>query len=288
MKETNREYKDRLFKFIFGNPEKKAWTLSLYNAINGSHYTNPDDIRFNTIEDAVYMSMRNDVSFLVADIMSFYEQQSSFNPNMPMRFLIYAGMAYAKYIQQSNSYKAYSSALQKAPVPRCVCFYNGSREQEDKVILHLKDAFDEEGDIDVRVTMLNINYGKNKELMEACQPLREYAFFVDRVKTYQNELNDLGQAVDAALKDLPKDSLIKPFLESNQAEVKFMCITEYDEEKVMNQFREEGRAEGREEGELKLASLMVKLKELGRIEDAFKAASDPILRAKLYQELSIA
>ena len=292
MKETNREYKDRLFKFIFGNPEKKAWTLSLYNAINGSHYTNPDDIRFNTIEDAVYMSMRNDVSFLVADIMSFYEQQSSFNPNMPMRFLIYAGMAYAKYIQQSNSYKAYSSALQKAPVPRCVCFYNGSREQEDKVILHLKDAFDEEGDIDVRVTMLNINYGKNKELMEACQPLREYAFFVDRVKTYQNELNDLGQAVDAALKDLPKDSLIKPFLESNQAEVKYMCITEYDEEKVMNQFREEGRAEGREEGreegELKLASLMVKLKELGRIEDAFKAASDPILRAKLYQELSIA
>lgn len=248
---TNREYRDRLFKFIFGNPENKEWTLSLYNAVNGSHYTNPEDIRFNTIEDAVYMSMKNDVSFLIADTMSFYEQQSTFNPNMPLRFLIYAGMAYAKYIQQSDSYKPYSSSLQSAPAPRCVCFYNGGEEQEDKVILSLRDAFHEEADIDVRVTMLNVNYGRNRALMDACQPLREYAWFVDSVRTYQKQLNDLGRAVDTALSGLPDTSLIKPFLESNQAEVKRMCITEYDEEKVMNQFREEGKAEGMALGEEK-------------------------------------
>ena len=94
-KDTNREYKDRLFKFIFGNPENKEWTLSLYNAINHTSYTNADDIQITTIQDAVYMKMKNDVSFLVNNIMNFYEQQSTFNPNMPMRFLIYSGMIYS-------------------------------------------------------------------------------------------------------------------------------------------------------------------------------------------------
>ena len=88
---ANREYRDRLFKFIFGNPQNKEWTLSLYNAVNGSHYTDASAIKLNTIENAVYMSMKNDVSFLIDNTMSFYEQQSTFNPNMPMRFLICAG-----------------------------------------------------------------------------------------------------------------------------------------------------------------------------------------------------
>ena len=86
----NRQYKDRLFKFLFGNPEHRDWTLSLYNAVNGTAYENPDDITFTTIENAVYMGMRNDVSLLLADTMDFYEQQSTYNPNMPMRFLVYA------------------------------------------------------------------------------------------------------------------------------------------------------------------------------------------------------
>ena len=90
--EVNNKYSDRLFKFIFGRFENREWTLSLYNAINGSNYTDPDEIEINTIESAVYLSMRNDVSFLIADVMNLYEQQSTFNPNMPMRFLIYAGM----------------------------------------------------------------------------------------------------------------------------------------------------------------------------------------------------
>ena len=130
---VNREHKDRLFKFIFGNPENKAWTLSLYNAINGSSYDNPDDIKFTTIEDVVYMKMKNDVSFLVSGEMNFYEQQSTFNPNMPMRFFIYAGMVYAKYVENSRNYHRYSSELQKAPTPKCICFYNGSANKEESI-----------------------------------------------------------------------------------------------------------------------------------------------------------
>ena len=66
-KGINREYRDRLFKFIFGNPEHKEWTLSLYNAINGTNYTNPEDIQLTTLDDAVYMNMKNDISFLITE-----------------------------------------------------------------------------------------------------------------------------------------------------------------------------------------------------------------------------
>lgn len=247
---ANREYRDRLFKFIFGNPENRAWTLSLYNAMNGSAYTDASGIRYTTIEDAVYMNMKNDVSFLVADTMSFYEQQSSFNPNMPMRFLIYAGMVYAKFVEQTASFHPYSSAQQKAPTPRCVCFYNGGEEKPDRLVLSLGDAFEGEADIEVRVTMLNINYGRNKALMEACQPLREYAWFVGAVRDRQAELNDLDAAVDAALEDMPEEYGIKAFLTANQAEVKRMCITEYDEVRTLAAERQEGLIKGRREGML--------------------------------------
>ena len=177
-----REYRDRLFKFIFGNPDNKEWTLSLYNAMNNSHYTDPNDITINTLDDVVYMGMKNDVSFLIDSTMNLYEQQSTFNPNMPARFLIYAGMLYAKYIEQTPSYHIYSSKQQSLPTPKCVCFYNGSEVKDDKSILELGDAFPDKlnADIDLRVTMININYGHNKELLDACISLNEYSLFVSK------------------------------------------------------------------------------------------------------------
>ena len=242
---TNREYKDRLFKFIFGNPENKEWTLSLYNAINDTSYENSDDIQLTTIQDAVYMNMKNDVSFLINDIMNFYEQQSSYNPNMPMRFLIYAGMVYSKYIETSDNYFEYSSSQQKAPAPQCVCFYNGTANKDDRIILKLSDAFGHNrSDIEVTVAMININYGRNKELMEKCKPLAEYSRFVDKVRIMLKETKDLGSAIGKAIDELTDDSLIKPFLMANKAEVTRMCITEFNEEKFRNQTFEEGRIEG--------------------------------------------
>ena len=240
--EVNREYRDRLFKFIFGNPQNKEWTLSLYNAVNGSSYTDVKALKLNTIENAVYMGMKNDVSFLVDNTLSFYEQQSTFNPNMPMRFLIYAGMVYSKYVEESKSYHRYSSVQQKAPTPKCVCFYNGTAEKEDRVILSLKDAFEDgtNPDIEVKVTMININYGHNKEILNACRPLEEYAWFVDKVRKNQELTETLEEAIDAAIDELVEDSVIKPFLISNRAEVKRMCITEYDEARTFAEQREEG------------------------------------------------
>lgn len=234
----NNEHKDRVFKFLFGNPCNKSWTLSLYNAVNGSCYDNPDDILFNTIDDAVYLGMKNDVSFIILDALNLWEHQSSFNPNMPMRFFLYAAKLYEKFIATSDYYQ-YSTTLQPAPRPRCICFYNGTAEQPERKILRLSEAFGGEGDIELRVTMLNINYGKNKTLMEACQPLYEYAWLVDTIRRLQKNLKNLEEAIDVAIDEMPDDFAIKTFLLMNKAEVKGMFITEYNQDKVLKQERRE-------------------------------------------------
>lgn len=245
--EANRLYKDRVFKFIFGNPENKEWTLSLYNAVNGSNYRNPDDIQFNTIEDAVYMSMKNDVSFIILDEMNLWEHQSSFNPNMPMRFLTYGTQLYERYTATSGYYK-FSRKLQRLPKPHCICFYNGTEEQPEQQILKLSDAFGGEGDIEVKVKMLNVNYGKNRELMETCQPLREYAWLVDRVREHQRVLQNLEAAVDASINEMPDSFVIRTLIEAHRAGVKKMFLTEYDEEKMKEQERKEAFADGVDAG----------------------------------------
>ena len=247
MTEANRLYKDRVFKFIFGNPENKEWTLSLYNAVNGSNYRNPDDIQFNTIEDAVYMSMKNDVSFIILDEMNLWEHQSSFNPNMPMRFLTYGTQLYEKFTATSGYYK-FSRKLQRLPKPHCICFYNGTEEQPEQQILKLSDAFGGEGDIEVKVKMLNVNYGKNRALMETCQPLREYAWLVDRVREHQRVMQNLEAAVDASIDEMPDSFVIRTLIEAHRAGVKKMFLTEYDEEKMKEQERKEAFADGVDAG----------------------------------------
>lgn len=285
----NAKYKDRLFSFIFGNEQRKDWTLSLYNAVNHSSYTNPEDITLMTMEDVLYMGMKNDLSFLITNIVSMYEQQSSYNPNMPIRKLMYAARLYDRYIHQ-NKFNIYGTKQIYLPVPKLVTFYNGKEEKEDEV-LELKNAFrtedgqriDAEADIEVRVRMININYGKNKELMEACKPLFEYAWLIEKIRDYCGEALDIETAVDKALDDMSGEFEIKPFLIANKAEVKQMCLTEYNETETMEMFREEGRAEGED----KLAKLIITLNEEGEAELVTKALQDLQVRKELYKKYNI-
>ena len=163
MVDDNSQYKDRLFTFLFGSEENKDWTLSLYNAVNGSFYQDPNAIEITTIKEIMYLGMHNDVSFLILDEMNLYEQQSTYNPNMPLRMMQYTGNLFEKYIKQRKLNK-YSSRRFFLPVPRLVVFYNGTLEQQDEIVLRLSDSFPEgaEADIEVRVRMLNVNYGKTK------------------------------------------------------------------------------------------------------------------------------
>ena len=243
---VNSEYKDRLFNFIFGSPENRKWTLSLYNAVNGSNYTDENEIEINTIKEVLYLGMHNDTSFLMSGMMNVYEHQSSFNPNMPLRQLQYLGSLYEGYVTK-NKLNKFGSALIKLPVPKLVVFYNGIQETEDELILNLSDSFEEshraESDVEVRVRMLNINYGHNHELTDLCRPLFEYSWLIDRIR--QNlKIMTIGNALNTSIDEVPEDFVLKPFLKINKSEVSSMLLTEYNEAEVMELFKEDGRKEG--------------------------------------------
>lgn len=247
-KNVNDKYKDRLFNFIFGSEENREWTLSLYNAINGSSYTDSSEIRFNTLKNVLFMGMKNDTSFIIQDIMSVYEHQSTICGNMPLRLLEYVNDLYTGYIT-SNKFNKYGKKRIKLPIPKLVVFYNGIEDTEDEFILRLSDSFDEkhkdEADIEVRIRMINVNYGHNKRLMEGCRPLSEYAWFIKEVRRMQRE-NGLIGAVHNAIKEMPDSFAIKGFLVIHQQEVEGMLDTEYNEAEVMELFKKEAREEGRD------------------------------------------
>ncbi len=220
-------------------------------------------MELTTIDDALYLGMKNDVSFLIADTMNLYEQQSSYNPNMPLRYLLYAGMIYTGYVKM-KPVNIYSPYLQKIPAPRCICFYNGEMETDDRTELRLSDAFsnNERGDIEVRALMININYGRNRELLEGCKPLGKYSWFVAEVRNNQKEVGNLIDAINMALDEMPGDFLIKPFLIANKAEVENMCLTEYNEAETYDLLRAEciakGKAEGISEGKIEMVLSFLK------------------------------
>ena len=155
-------------------------------------------------------------------------------------------------------------------------YHNETQDQPKKQVLLLSDAYEGKGDIEVNVTMLNINYGKNRKLMEACAPLKEYAWLVDAVRRHQGERMDLDAAVDASVDEMPGDFVIHEFIIANRAEVKSMLLTEYNEEKVMEKERQEGQKE--------VASLMSFLASNGRSDDIVKAGQDENFLNKLLSD----
>ena len=138
MPKGNRMYKDRLFKFVFSDKEK---LLSLYNALNHSDYKDADALEINTLEDFIYLGMKNDISFILDSDMCLYEHQSTFNPNMPLRELFYFSELLQKFVKEKG-YNIYSSTLLSLPTPRFVVFYNGDDSIPERSILRLSDSFE--------------------------------------------------------------------------------------------------------------------------------------------------
>lgn len=226
--------------------EDKEHLLELYNAISGKHYTNPEMLEINTLENAIYMAMRNDISFLIDARLSLYEHQSTYSPNLPLRFLLYISALYSSMTREANLYGTKPIEL---PPPRFVIFYNGKVEQPDRQILKLSDLYTikEECSLELEAVMLNVNSGHNKELMEMSHTLWEYAEYTARVREYA-EVMELEEAVERAIEECIQEGILKEFLEKNRAEAKNMSIFEYDQEKHIKQEREEAWEEGRKEG----------------------------------------
>ena len=258
MPATNRNYKDTIFRMLFSDRKN---LLSLYNAVNQSNYNNPDDLEIVTLENAIYMGMKNDLAFIMDTNLYLYEHQSTYNQNMPLRDLFYICSEYQKLV---NKKSLYSSTLQKIPAPNFIEFYNGSTTVPDCAELRLSSAFEhlsDEPKLELIVTVLNVNEGHNAELMQHCNTLNEYAQYVARVRHYATDM-PLNQAVERAVDECIQKGILTEFLTRNRNEVISMSIFEYDKELEEKKLRkaeyEYGFAEGEKHAAIETAKRMLK------------------------------
>ncbi len=249
---VNRQYKDRLFKLVFAD---KKDLLQLYNAINGTNYDNPDDIEVNTLDDVVYMGMKNDISFLIYDVLNLYEHQSTFSPNLPLRGMLYFARIYQKIVD--NDKRLYGSKQIKLPYPQFVVFYNGTRDEPERMELKLSDAFPEwsrkeQAALECKAIVLNINLGYNKKVMEKCQKLKEYSQYVAMVREFKRKGLSAEDAIDKATDQCINDGILEQILRNNRAEVRSMLLTEYNEQAHIEYEKEISYEDGKIEGAIQM------------------------------------
>ena len=255
---ANRNYKDTVFRMLFSDRKN---LLSLYNAVNQSNYKNPEDLKIVTLENAIYMGIKNDLAFIMDTNLYLYEHQSTYNPNMPLRDLFYICSEYQKLVDKKS---LFSSTLQKIPAPNFIEFYNGSTVISDCTELRLSSAFEcltGEPKLELIVTVLNVNEGHNADLMQHCSMLKEYAQYVARVRHYASDM-PLNQAVKRAVDECIREGILAEFLARNRNEVISMSIFEYDKELEEKKLRkaeyEYGFAEGEKHAAIEIAKRMLK------------------------------
>ena len=255
---ANRNYKDTVFRMLFSDRKN---LLSLYNAVNQSNYKNPEDLEIVTLENAIYMGIKNDLAFIMDTNLYLYEHQSTYNPNMPLRDLFYICSEYQKLVDKKS---LFSSTLQKIPAPNFIEFYNGSTVISDCTELRLSSAFEcltGEPKLELIVTVLNVDEGHNADLMQHCSMLKEYAQYVARVRHYASDM-PLNQAVKRAVDECIREGILAEFLARNRNEVISMSIFEYDKELEEKKLRkaeyEYGFAEGEKHAAIEIAKRMLK------------------------------
>lgn len=239
-----RNYKDTVFRMLFSDVNN---LLSLYNLIANRNYTNPDMLEIVTLDNAIYMNMKNDLAFLVDSTLCMYEHQSTFSPNLPLRSLFYVASEYEKLV---NVVTLYSSKLVTLPAPSFVVFYNGRENDWSRRELRLSKAFSpiqENPKLELVVDEININLGMNDEMLRQCKPLYEYMQYIDKVRTYTAAM-PVKEAVEKAVTESIKEGILEEFLLKNRAEAIHMSIFEFDEEREMRLIRADERELGVEEG----------------------------------------
>ena len=285
---ANRNYKDTVFRMLFSNRKN---LLSLYNAVNQRDYKNPDDLEIVTLENAIYMGMKNDLAFIMDMNLYLYEHQSTYNPNIPLRNLFYIADEYQRLVVRKS---LYSTVIQKIATPRFIVFYNGTKKVDDYNEFRLSSAYEnptDDPDLELKVTMLNVNDGHNLELMEHCRTLKEYAKYVARVRKYVTQNIPLEEAVTRAVDECIEEGILAEFLVKNKAEVIKVSIYEYDKEFEEKKLRkaeyeagvEAGVESGIELGERSLLKKQIKKKlkkrkSIGQIADELEEEVTAIQR----------
>ena len=249
MGKENREYKDSVFVDLFYRDETAgANLLSLYNALHGTDLQDEGLIRKVGIEDVLYKNFKNDISFEVnGQVVVFGEHQSTDNPNMPLRCLMYAGRAYEQLVDEDAKYR---TKQVKIPTPEFYTFYNGKKDCPLERELCLSDAFmapPGRNTVELKVTVVNINSGKGHGLLEKCRVLKEYSLFTEEVRSCWNEEEKLKRAISACI----EKGILVDYLKRKGSEVRNMLTAEYSYEKDIQVKQWEARMAGMEEGIVK-------------------------------------
>ena len=223
---AKRNYKDTVFRMLFSD---KRNLLSLYNAMNRTAYDDSEKLEIVTLENAIYMGVKNDLAFIIDTGLFLYEHQSTYNANMPLRDLFYISSEYQELVDRES---LYASKIQKIPAPNFIVFYNGTEKKDERWENYLSEAYENcpnEPGLELKVITFNINEGHNKELMEQCQILGEYAQYVTKVRNYAKDI-ELDSAVEKAVNECIQEGILAEFLRKNKARVIAMSIFEYDKE----------------------------------------------------------
>ena len=257
MAKHNRRYKDSVFVDFFGEDKNaKSNFLSLYNALHGTHLDETTELEPLRLEQVMYMTFCNDVACLVdGKIIVLAEHQSTINANMPLRFLQYAARLYERI---QNPRDRYLRHLKKIPTPEFYVFYNGEEDYPEITTLRLSDAFitsPEKPNLEVVVSVTNINYTKGSKILHACKPLAEYTLFIEAVRKHTKLDSENG--FKNAIKECIQNDILREYLQRKSKEVMNMLIAEYDYDVDIAVQREEEREIALKEGEAKGFSLGV-------------------------------
>ena len=257
MSEVNREIKSSVFTSLFQNcSHAKEYSLELYNSIEGTNISDPEVIKHIDIDTSIYRSIKNDVSFLVENkIIMLVEHQSTINPNMPLRALMYLGRLYEKIVVKDSRYR---KKLVKIPTPEIYVFYNGKDEYPEETTLYLSDAFIEKKEdcpIEVKVKVFNIRID-NKEnegliknqnkILAKCNILKEYSEFISIFERYKNEGNE--NPAKTAINECIAHNILKDYLVEAGDEVMSFLTAEYDYDMDIQVNREEAFEDGVQQG----------------------------------------
>lgn len=295
----NKNYKDTVFRWLFSD---RIHLLELYNAINKTKYTNPDDLIIKTLKGSTFLGMKNDISFVIDYEINLYEHNSTPCPNIPLRDLFYIASSYKKMIPLKDTYK---SEMIKIQVPRFYVFYNGTAPLPDQKEYKLSDMFikkTDNPDLELKVTFLNVNEGRNQDLMQSCKTLREYSIFVSKVRKYtykakkehskddydRNKKAIIEQAVTIAIDECISENILKDFFVNNRKEAINMCSLECTAEEqyqvIADENYDKGLSQGITVGSNETCDLFSWLYSSNRHADMERAFKDPTFREKLLAE----
>ncbi len=252
MEKENREHKDSVFVDLFyGDEGAQKNLLSLYNALHDTDLQDEALIHKVKIEDVFYKNFKNDISFEVnGQVLVFGEHQSTKNPNLPLRCLLYVGRAYEQLVEEEAKYR---TSLVKIPTPEFYTFYNGKADYPLEQELRLSDAFltsAGNNTVELKVTAININSDKAHRILEKCPVLKEYSLFIDTVRKYGEDEGALKKAINECI----EKGILAEYLKRKGSEVRNMLIAEYSYEKDIEVKQREAWQEGQMELLYELAS----------------------------------